>query len=94
MNKYTAKLIKQGLKEMFRMFIGIPRINKKIKLLQEKGYNVKNFISIIQNDNDTDTIVYTSKEFQPMVETFSDKYAFVGPSSKFQKLNKLRRNIR
>ncbi len=41
MNKYTAKLIKQGLKEMFRMFIGIPRINKKIKLLQEKGYNVK-----------------------------------------------------
>ncbi len=80
MNKHTAKLMKQGLKEMFRMFIGIPRINKKIKLLQEKGYNVKNFISIIQNDNDTDTIVYTSKEFQPMAETFSDKYAFVGPS--------------
>jgi len=25
-------------------------------------------------------LVYTSKEFQPMVETFSDKYYFVGPS--------------
>lgn len=80
MNKYTAKLMKQSLKEIFRMFMGIPRINRKIKLLREKGYKVKNIISIIQNDNDTDTIVYTSKEFQPMVETFSEKYAFVGPS--------------
>lgn len=26
------------------------------------------------------TIVYTSKEFQPRVETFSSKYSFVGPS--------------
>ncbi|MCQ4924364.1 hypothetical protein NE686_14775 [Tissierella carlieri] len=80
MNKHTARLMKQSLKEIFRMLMGIPRINKKINLLQEKGYKVKNFISIIQNDNDTDTIVYTSKEFQPMAETFSDKYAFVGPS--------------
>ncbi|MBU5310423.1 glucosyltransferase [Tissierella carlieri] len=80
MNKHTARVMKQSLKEIFRMLMGIPRINKKINLLQEKGYKVKNFISIIQNDNDTDTIVYTSKEFQPMAETFSDKYAFVGPS--------------
>ena len=41
---------------------------------------MKDFISIIENDNDTNTIVYTSKEFQPMVDTFSDKYYFVGPS--------------
>ncbi|MSU01266.1 macrolide family glycosyltransferase [Tissierella pigra] len=80
MNKYTAKLMKQSPKEIFRMFMGIPRINRKIKLLQKKGYKVKNIINIIQNDNDTDTIVYTSREFQPMVETFSEKYAFVGPS--------------
>ncbi|MCQ1530490.1 macrolide family glycosyltransferase [Lutispora saccharofermentans] len=80
MNRYTAKLMKQSPKEMLRMLAGIPRINKKIKLLQEKGFKVKNFISMIQNDNETDTIVYTSKEFQPMAETFSDKYAFVGPS--------------
>ncbi|MBU5314456.1 hypothetical protein KQI38_20740 [Tissierella carlieri] len=33
---------------------------------------------LIENDNNT-TIVYTSKEFQPMSETFYDKYAFVGP---------------
>ncbi len=79
-NKHTAKLMKQSFIEIIRMIFGIRRINKKIKLLQRKGYEVKNFISIVSNDNDTDTIVYTSKEFQPMVETFSSKYSFVGPS--------------
>ena len=72
--------MKQSFIEIIRMIFGIRRINKKIKLLQRKGYEVKNFISIVSNDNDTDTIVYTSKEFQPMVETFSSKYSFVGPS--------------
>lgn len=79
-NKYSAKLIKPGIGELIRSIVGMPRINKKIELLRENGYKVKSFISIIQNDNDTNTIVYTSKEFQPMSETFSDKYAFVGPS--------------
>ncbi len=79
-NKYTAKMMKKGFKEVIPMILGMSRINKKIELLRNHGYNVKNFISIIQNDNDTNTIVYTSKEFQPMVETFSDKYSFIGPS--------------
>ena len=40
---------------------------------------VKSVLDIIQNDNDTDTVVYTSPEFQPCAESFSDHYAFVGP---------------
>ncbi|WP_291651111.1 macrolide family glycosyltransferase [Clostridium sp.] len=79
-NKYTAKMMKQGLKEIIRMILGVGRINKKLELLRSHGYYVKDFISIIQNDNETNTIVYTSKEFQPMVDTFSSKYYFVGPS--------------
>ncbi|WP_071392904.1 macrolide family glycosyltransferase [Bacillus tuaregi] len=79
-NQHTAKLMKPRLKEMLRMITGIPRINKKMKLLRKQGYEVENFISIIQNDNETNTIVYTSKDFQPLSETFSDRYAFVGPS--------------
>jgi MGT family glycosyltransferase len=79
-NQYTAKLMKRGIKEMFRMIVGMPRIHKKIQLLKDHGYQVDGFVSIIQNDNETDTIVYTTKEFQPLAETFSDKYAFVGPS--------------
>lgn len=79
-NRYSARYMKQGLGELVRMFAGMPRINAKIKLLNERGYEVKNFISILQNDNDTDTIVYTSPKFQPAAETFSDRYAFIGPS--------------
>jgi len=79
-NRYTAKLMKRSLMELLRMIVGMPRINKKMKLLKDHGYELKNFISIVQNDNQTDTIVYTSKEFQPMSDTFSDRYAFVGPS--------------
>ena len=81
-NKYTAKLMKQGLGEILRMITGMPRINAKMEKLKAHGYAVKDFVSIIQNDNDTNTIVYTSEMFQPMAETFSDKYVFVGPSVK------------
>lgn len=79
-NKYTAPMMKQGFKEIMYMILGIRKINKKLELLRGHGYHVKDFISIIENDNDTNTIVYTSKEFQPMVDTFSNKYYFVGPS--------------
>ncbi|MDD6571246.1 MAG: glycosyltransferase [Thermoflexaceae bacterium] len=79
-NQYTARLMKQGLGEIVRMFTGMPRIQAKMKLLNENGYPAENFVSIIQNDNETNTIVYTSRKFQPMVETFSDRYVFVGPS--------------
>ena len=79
-NQYTAKMMKQSFVEVVRMITGIRRINKKIEKLRANGYEVKNFISLIQNDNETNTVVYTSKEFQPMVDTFSKKYSFVGPS--------------
>ena len=55
----------------------MPKINKQIAKLREKGYPVKNLLEILSNDNDTNTIVYTSKEFQPCAETFSDKYCFI-----------------
>lgn len=78
-NGHTAKMIKRGFKEIIFMILGMNRLNKKLKLLREHGYDVKDVVSIVKNDNDTNTIVYTSKEFQPMVDTFSDKYSFVGP---------------
>ncbi|MCM3584633.1 glucosyltransferase [Mesobacillus maritimus] len=79
-NKHTAKLMKRGVKEIFGMIFGMPRIKNKMQLLQSYGYEVENFVSLIQNDNETHTIVYTTKEFQPMVETFSKKVRFVGSS--------------
>ena len=79
-NEYSSRLMKRGIGELFGMIFSMPKINKQLKRLQDKGYPVTNILSIIQNDNDTNTIVYTSKEFQPCADTFSDKYAFVGPS--------------
>jgi MGT family glycosyltransferase len=57
----------------------MPKINKSIKRLRDKGYAVKSVLDIIANNNDTKTIVYTSPMFQPFSETFSDNYDFVGP---------------
>lgn len=79
-NQYSAKIMKQGIREMLSLVFSMPRINRDIKRLQDNGYPVKNVLDIIQNDDQTDTIVYTSAEFQPCADTFSDKYAFVGPS--------------
>lgn len=79
-NRYSSKIMKQSLGQLFNLLIAIFSVNKDVKRLRAKGYPLKNFLSMIQNDNDTDTIVYTSKEFQPCSETFSNKYTFVGPS--------------
>lgn len=79
-NEHTAKSMKRGFPEMWRLLLGMPKIHRKIKELNGHGFQVKNFVSLIENDNDTDTIVYTSKEFQPLADTFSERYAFVGPS--------------
>ena len=79
-NQYSAKVMKQGLGDLFKMLFSIPKTSKQIKRLQDKGYPVKNILDIIGSDDNTHTIVYTSAEFQPCSETFSEKYAFVGPS--------------
>ena len=79
-NQYSAKIMKRSMGELIQMIVSMPKINKDIKRLQEKGYPVKSVLDIIQNDDNTHTVVYTSPEFQPCSDTFSDKYAFVGPS--------------
>lgn len=79
-NRHSAKIMKQDISQLFSMLFSIPKANKQIKKLKAKGYPAKNVLSILQNDNNTNTIVYTSPEFQPFSDTFSDKYTFVGPS--------------
>ena len=79
-NLHTARLMKPRAGEMLRTILGGARVERKLALLRQHGYPVEKLTDLIQNDNDTDTIVYTSKAFQPMAETFSEQYAFVGPS--------------
>ena len=79
-NQHSAKLMKQSITQLLGMLLSMPRIGRDIRRLREKGYPVKSVLDIIQNDENTHTVVYTSPEFQPCADTFSDKYAFVGPS--------------
>lgn len=79
-NKYSAKYMQESAWDIARMLVALPRINKQLKRLRDKGYPVKSLLDIVQNDNDTNTIVYTSKYFQPCSGTFSDRYHFIGPS--------------
>ncbi len=79
-NQHSAKVMKQSLGDLFRLLLGMGKINKQLKRLQANGYQVKSILDVVQNDNSTNTIVYTSAYFQPCAETFSDKYTFVGPS--------------
>ena len=79
-NRYSAKYMKRGIFETLKMLLSMPKVNKQIKRLQENGYPVKGILDIVQNDNSTNTIVYTSKYFQPYSDTFSEKYHFIGPS--------------
>ena len=79
-NQYSAKIMKQGPKELLNMVFSMGKVSRQIRRLQDRGYPVKNILDIISNDDQTDTIVYTSPQFQPYSETFSEKYAFVGPS--------------
>lgn len=85
-NQMSSKYMKLSGREISDMIFGLPKISKELKTLEPYGYHSKSAIKLVQNDNQTDTIVYTSRSFQPNAESFSDHYAFVGPSV-FSKLS-------
>ena len=78
-NRYSARVMKQGGGSLLALLLSMPKINRSLNRLRGKGYAVKSVLDLIQNDNETHTVVYTSPEFQPCADTFSDCYAFVGP---------------
>ncbi len=79
-NRHSAKIMKQSLGQLLGMLAAMPQIQRDVNRLKEAGYPVSSVLDLLQNDDDTHTIVYTSPQFQPCSETFSEKYAFVGPS--------------
>ena len=79
-NKYSSAYMKHGAGEIAKMMMSMPKINRQLKRLRNQGYPVKNILEVVQNDNETNTLVYTSRYYQPCSETFSDKYHFIGPS--------------
>ncbi len=85
-NQLSSKYMKNSPGELADMIFGLPKISKELKKLEPYGYHVKNVLSLIQSDNKTDSVVYTSQSFQPYSESFSGHYTFVGPSVFSKKL--------
>ena len=82
-NQHSSQYMHYSAAEMADMILGLPRLNRELRKLRPLGYHVKSALDIVQNKNDTDTIVYTSERFQPCAETFDpEHYRFVGPSVK------------
>ncbi len=79
-NQHSSKIMKQGFGDLLKMFLSMPKTSKQIRRLKDRGYPVKNILDIIGSDDNSNTVVYTSTHFQPCADTFSEKYAFVGPS--------------
>ena len=79
-NRHSAGYMRESPLGVAKMLLAMPRIGRQIRRLREKGYPVRGLLDIVQNDNETNTIVYTSRYFQPCADTFSDRYHFIGPS--------------
>ena len=79
-NQLSSQYMKNTPKEIISLLCGLPRVQREFRRLRDYGYEAKGFLSLVQSDNSTDSVVYTSKNFQPYSESFSDRYAFVGPS--------------
>lgn len=82
-NRMSSRYMKNSPREMADMIFGLPKISRELKKLKPCGFHVKSVLSLVQSDNDTDSVVYTSRRFQPCAESFSKHYAFVGPSVSF-----------
>ncbi|MBR5421436.1 MAG: glycosyl transferase [Lachnospiraceae bacterium] len=79
-NRLSSQYMKSSPAEIMGLITGLPRLSKELKTLEPYGYNIKNPLTLIQSDNDTDSVVYTSKRFQPYAKSFSGHYLFAGPS--------------
>lgn len=80
-NQETARALQERRSpgELLYFFTGLPRIGRRLRQLRQHGYPVRDPALLFASGEETDTIVYTSRLFQPMGETFQDRYAFIGP---------------
>ena len=79
-NQLSSQYMKHSFRETAGLILGLPKVSAELNKLRAKGYKFRGLFSLIQSDNDTDSVVYTSRRFQPYAESFSDHYTFVGPS--------------
>lgn len=62
-NSMSSTYMKHSFGEMLDLMGGMPRVGRELKTLQPYGYDVKNVMTLVQNDNRTDTVVYATREY-------------------------------
>lgn len=80
-NEHSSRYMSHSASEIADLVLGLPRLNREIRKLRPLGYEVRSALDIVRNKPEDNTIVYTSRSFQPCAETFDERhYRFVGPS--------------
>lgn len=79
-NQASSRYMKNSFSEIVDLITGSGRVKAELKNLEAYGYHEKSIMPLVQNGNFTDTVVYATRKYQPCAETFSEHYAFVGPS--------------
>ncbi|MDG2940905.1 macrolide family glycosyltransferase [Exercitatus varius] len=74
--KQSANL---GFKQICKLLWLYPCFQRKLKKLQSYGFPGKSLKDLLLTDPQTETLIYTSKQFQPFIETFNQHFHFVGP---------------
>ncbi len=79
-NKFSSSYMKSSFAEIKDLIGGSKKVKAELRKLEKYGYHEKSVMPLVTSDNYTDSIVYATKKYQPCSDTFSEHYAFVGPS--------------
>lgn len=79
-NKESSRYMRQSIWALLKLLWSMPSINRELNRLRERGYEIGSVLDLIQNDEATPTLVYTSPYFQPCWDSFGSNYHFIGPS--------------
>ena len=72
-NRMSSTYMKNSPGEVAGLIFGLPRVSHELNKLKAFGYKIKGLFSLIQSDNQTDSVVYTSEKFQP----YSDPLVYI-----------------
>ncbi|QWW19688.1 hypothetical protein I6B53_00655 [Schaalia sp. 19OD2882] len=80
-NSHVARsIMEQGIPALVKFLVQLPGLRREMRRLREAGFPVRGSMDLVTSDEDLDTVVYTSAEFQPASDTFPKHFSFVGPS--------------
>ena len=63
-NQLSSQYMKNSPRELAGLILGLPKVSRELNKLKAYGFKFKGLFSLIQSDNDTDSVVYTSRRFQ------------------------------